>query len=318
MLCLNGLIPRNGARALLMAVLLLAAILLSGCESLNDEAAAPASPFAGPVAIGEPTHSDIREASGMVESRTMPGHFWVHNDANNKQDNHLYLMAKDGTHKARLKLAPLENRDWEDIAIGPCPDSNQPCIFLGDIGDNHLNYEQKLIYRFAEPELALNNGPVDSTLHQGIDIISVVLADERRDAESLIVDPLTRDFYLITKRELNVLVYKVPFPQKTDAAIEVAPVLSLPYLNITAADISADGTELLVKDYSNVYYWKREDTSKEWTEIMQNQTPLELPYAQEPQGEAIAFGLQGSGYYTISEEDDNNREIIYFYKRLKE
>lgn len=60
-----------------------------------------------------------------------------------------------------------------------------------------------------------------------------------------------------------------------------------------------------------VYYWRRENTKTPLAETLRG-TPTDLPYKAERQGESICWGWQDSGYYTISEGDN---QPLYYYKR---
>ncbi|MDL5047668.1 hypothetical protein QQ054_16755 [Oscillatoria amoena NRMC-F 0135] len=71
--------------------------------------------------------------------------------------------------------------------------------------------------------------------------------------------------------------------------------------------------EVLIKDYSSVYYWKRTNTET-LTELLRR-TPELVPYAPEARGEGIAFSLNKAGYYTLSEEVDRHIPHLIFYKR---
>ena len=55
--------------------------------------------------------------------------------------------------KLTCTLAGVENRDWEDIAVGPGPDASKSYVYVADIGDNEGQYQYKYIYRFEEPVL---------------------------------------------------------------------------------------------------------------------------------------------------------------------
>ena len=44
-------------------------------------------------------------------------------------------------------------------------------------------------------------------------------------------------------------------------------------------------------------------------------TPVNLPYQQEPQGEAITFTTRNTGYFTLSEKALASSVKLYFYKR---
>jgi len=82
-----------------------------------------------------------------------------------------------------------------------------------------------------------------------------------------------------------------------------------PFKWITAGDISKDGRQVLIKNYTNVYYWKRDGNEPIWKTIEKN--PQILPYIQEKQGEAIGFTPNGKGYYTTSE---GVYSPIYYYR----
>ncbi|NJM26813.1 MAG: hypothetical protein HC859_16430 [Bacteroidia bacterium] len=80
--------------------------------------------------------------------------------------------------------------------------------------------------------------------------------------------------------------------------------------------MSTDGNEILVKNYNEVYYWKRANATAT-VEATLAQKPTKLPYAAEPQGEAITFDRKGEGYYTLSEENDQKLPHLMFYQRKK-
>jgi hypothetical protein len=82
-----------------------------------------------------------------------------------------------------------------------------------------------------------------------------------------------------------------------------------PFKWITAGDISKDGTQVLLKSYEKVYYWKRNGKEPIWQTM--GGKPEEPNYQQEKQGEAIGFTADGKGYYTTSE---GVYAPIYYYK----
>jgi hypothetical protein len=134
--------------------------------------------------------------------------------------------------------------------------------------------------------------------------------------ESMAIDQHTGDIYLISKREHNVNVYKLPFEAqvKLDTLVP-EKVATLPYHNVVAADFSFEGKELLLKTYDRIYYWHKPDSLSIQQTLLTK--PTELSYKPEPQGESIAWTLDGRGFYTLSESVDNERAKLYFYKRAK-
>lgn len=253
---------------------------------------------------------ELNEASGLAQSTFDESLFWSHNDSGG--DPALYLFNVEGQQQMKIFLAGAKNVDWEDIAIGPGPEEGINYLYVGDIGDNQAVREDLTIYRFPEPNIQEGEelSRIDRTT---IERINFVYEDGARDAETLLVDPLTNHIYVVTKREPKVLLYKLPFPQSTieqDTAIRVA---TLPYTYMTAGDISRDGQEILIKNYLNVYYWQR--SVNEPLEHLLNQRGLRLAYDSEPQGEAIAWSNNTSAFYTISEKSNADQVELLRYSR---
>lgn len=249
----------------------------------------------------------LREASGLVESIGNPGMLWTHNDSGN--DAELFLIDKTGTLKSTVRFPTLKNRDWEEVAVSTSEGKNY--VYIGEIGDNNARYGHKYLYRIEEPVLS---GTVSDTSITRVETITFKLSDGARDTEAFFIDPLTSTCYLFSKREHRIRLYKLNLttPQQTEAVAErVAD--ELPFTLIVAADISADGTEILIKNYDNIYYWKRKP--EEPVEDVLKRSPVVLPYIPEPQGEAIAFDRSGNGFYTLSEQKKKVPQHLYFYKR---
>ncbi len=246
----------------------------------------------------------------MVASRTHPGLLWTHNDSGDKA--RIFLIDSLGRHRATVSLKGISNRDWEDIAVGPGPEDGKTYVYVGEIGDNLARHEYKYVYRFQEPVISTQDITVE--LSQ-IDSIKFKLPDGIRDCEALMIDPHTKDLYIFSKRESAVNLYRLAYPQSTAKILIAEKVLeALPFTLIVAADWSADGKEILIKDYEQVYYWRRSN-HEPITELLKAQ-PILLPYHQEPQGESIAFDYWGKGYYTLSEEAKGVKPALMFYKRI--
>jgi hypothetical protein len=251
----------------------------------------------------------IREASGMVASVNNPGMLWTHNDSGNDAD--VFLLNEQGEIKCTIHLSGIKNRDWEDVAVSSGPREGKNYIYIAEIGDNDAVYDKKILYRIEEP--LITNGTTDTTLTK-IDRMEFKLPDGSRDSEALMIDPVSKNFYIFSKRESHVNLYKLPDTLSTTETMIAERVLEgLPFNLIVAADISEDGSEILAKNYDNVFYWKR--LTGESVEETIKRAPETLPYTPEPQGESIAFSRKGDGYYTISERKKKTPQHLYFYKR---
>jgi hypothetical protein len=247
------------------------------------------------------------EASGICDSRSMPGNVWVQEDGDNP--NKIHLFSHQGQYKGSIQM-PFPNRDWEDISIGPGPENDKTYLYLAEIGDNAAVYDNKYyIYRFVEPQ----------SLQQSItafDRISFQYPDGSRDAECILIDPATKDIYIVTKREFNVRLYRLKYPQSV-SDIQTAEFLqNIPYLIITSGGISPDGKEIVIRNYEVLYYWYRKDGESIPQTLARTRDKL-LPYEKEGQGEGFCFDRDGNGYFTNSETADGQNITSYIYHFAK-
>ena len=296
-------------------------LLLLSLESCGQATVSPTpladtlATFAKGIDRGGIDNSALVEASGLVASRKNTEALWTHNDSGG--DPKVYLISNRGETLGTYVLAGVKSRDWEDIAIGPGPEENETYLYVGDIGDNNAQYPVKIIYRFIEPEVG-DSAVVDTV--RRVDTIRVVYPDGPRDAETLLVDPLTKDVYVISKRERRVNIYRSAFPQSTTQPDTLELLGQIPREQVgileqlVGGDISTDGTEVLLKSYVQVFYWRRANGRVALVDLLQTEPQL-LPYVPEPQGEAIGFAADGSGYYTLSEQQSGIEPRLYFYER---
>lgn len=266
------------------------------------------APFSSGEALVELKNKKLSEISGIVSSINNPGYLWVHNDSGN--DAEVFLVDPNLNIKAGLKLNGIKNRDWEDIAVGPGPVEGKNYIYVGEIGDNEARYQYKHILRFEEPVI---DGSEKKITVDSVDKIAFQLPHKRKDTETLLIDPFTKDLYVISKREEPVYVYQLKYPYSTTDTLTATEIISLPFTQIVGGDFSADGKEILLKNYVNIYYWSN-SSGKSIVEVLKEK-PILLPYEEEPQGESITWARDGSGFYTLSEMNPTEKTFLYFYKR---
>lgn len=296
-------------RVFIRGVIFCCIAVLGGCASI------PTDP-AGGMRVGERVDGGevkaphLIEISGVASSRRYPGMLWVHNDSGDT--NRLYLIDRQGQYYGELWLDGCSARDWEDLATGPDPASSGHFLYVGDTGDNLGVFRDRQICRVIEPELTLGEEPF--SLRRSAEVLRVKFADQPRDAEALLVDPLTHDIYIVTKREPQVVLYRLPYPQPFGGRMEVAPQGILALTGVSAGDVSPDGGEILLKTLSGIFYWRIRPGAS-WLETLQG-LPHRVPYVREPQGEALAWAADGSGYFTLSEKVLGLAPHVYFYPRL--
>jgi hypothetical protein len=258
--------------------------------------------------LAELNDKKLEEVSGLVASIKNPGYLWAHNDSGDKA--RVFLIDTHTKIKMICKLKGIENRDWEDISIGDGPIPGKKYIYVGDIGDNFARYPLKYIYRFEEPEITESVKKMEIT---DFDTITFKLEDGKKDTETLMIDPKTSDLYVVSKREEPVHVYQLKYPFNTKDTLTAKKLFSLPLTQIVAGDFSSTGEELLMKNYEEIYYWKT-PKNKSLEEALKIK-PEKLAYAQEPQGEAIAWARGDGGFYTLTEKIEDEKCQLFFYKR---
>lgn len=261
--------------------------------------------------LGLIAYDPINEASGIAMSRKNPNVLWTHNDSGDQA--RLFAFNLQGSHLGVYNIDGIVNRDWEDIAVGPGPDDNETYIYIGDIGDNSAQHDLKFIYRIPEPMVDSNQAPLDTAISLA-ETITFQYPDGNRDAETLMVDPLTKDIYIISKRESQVKVYLAAYPQSTTQTITLEQVATLNLTLTVGGDISPSGLEILIKTYTTMNYWCR-TPEQTLSQAFENE-PVTVPYISELQGEAVGWTSDQMGYYTISEEPGGIPAHLYFYPRL--
>ncbi len=294
-----------------LTVILLSLSLQSCCWFRNcDDPVPPGDTFPEFESTPEMARVNVNhldEVSGMAPSFHFPGHLWLMEDSGSEPK--IDLLRNDGTYIRKVSFAGA-NRDWEDMAIGPGPEAGRNYIYIGEIGDNNAVYGDYYIYRFEEPAEG------QSTVHTFDTIHFRYPNNESYDAETLMVDPSSRDIYIITKNQLNVRVYRLPYPQNT-SSLNVAEFMgAIKYFLIVSGDISPDGNEILLKAYNAIYYWKRKPGETLY-QVLSRTHDLSAPYIIEPQGESVCWDTEARGYYTMSERATGSEAPPLYYYRKK-
>jgi hypothetical protein len=262
---------------------------------------------------------DVVEISGLAVSRTQPGVIWGHNDSGDTA--RVFAISPTGEHLRTFTLAGATATDWEDMAIGPGPTPGSDYLYLGDIGDNQAVRPSIIVYRVAEPAVSVGAMPSDDLA--GVEALTLRYADKPHDAETLLVDPVTGDLFVVTKEIVaglssvfraaaplapgpEIVIEKVAeFDLRQNQSRVVVPPDASPLANVgwvpTAGDILSDGSLIAIRTYSTVWIWARGDD--ETVAAALESPPCEGPSILEPQGEAIAFG-GNDRYYTLSEGAD--------------
>ncbi len=274
-------------------LLLIAVPLFPGASCLLLAQPAPFGPGQVRGTVQDPR---LTEISGVVASRRQSNVLWVHNDSGNRAE--VYALSQEGVLLATCRVQGAQARDWEDIALGPGPDPAITYLYLGDIGDNRARYPTIHVYRTPEPNLA--SRPASSMMDtEPCEKIELAYPDGPQDAETLVVDPVTGDLYIVSKRHLFSHVYHAQAPLVAGEAIPLVLVTLLPWGLATGGDISTDGGLVVFRGPSHAMIWQRPEQGPLWANLRHN--GKRVPLQSEPQGEAICFGTGNRSLLTLSE-----------------
>ncbi len=255
--------------------------------------------------VGTLSAQFLAEVSGLVVSRQNPGVFWVHNDSGDA--NRIYAITESGTVLGAYTLVGAQAVDWEDIAIGPGPVAGVDYLYVGDIGDNGASSNVAPVYRVREPSVSTSQTPAIFEL-QGVDTIGLFYPNnEAHNSETLLVDPITGDLFIVTKDAAGTSVlFKAPAPLVPNTRITLtrAGVIQLPGRTTsdvfaTAGDISQAGDLIVLRTYNRAYAWRRAAGQSVEATMLGNRCTITV--RSEPQGESIGLAPDGRSYFTVSE-----------------
>lgn len=293
--------PRNAA------VVALAAVAAGCAGNSEDRGYAQESPGrCGPPEMVAELPAELIEASGVTRDPRSPDVFWAHNDSGNPAE----LFALDGSGRV-LAVVPVEgapNRDWEDIAVGPCPSGS--CIYLADIGDNLAVHSSVVVHRLTLPGLpdAAETSPRPALRPETS--WRLVYPSGPRDAESLAIDAEHGELIIVTKgREDFVELYSLPLSDlrpdpETPNTLRRVGSLRVPIGGgtsqlITAGDLSPDGTRLVVRSYTTLFEFAWPGAAA--FDTLAVPAASSLLGALEAQGEGVAWEQSGESLVLVSE-----------------
>ena len=266
--------------------------------------------FATGVVAGAISIYDVSEASGLLVSRQNPGVLWTHNDSGYRGS--IFALSTNGTYLARHQTPNVYSGDFEDISFGPGPLPHFNYIYFGDIGDNYLNRSSIRLFRFPEPAAYpyQSNAPPILSI-PGSQEITLYYPDGPFNCEGMIIDPATGDLFLAAKTTTNAHIFTATRAQLDSGETTLTYLHDTDFKKVSGADISADGSLIALRRGEKGGLWVRATNESVGTALLR--APITIPInTNEPNGEAIAFNPNGSGYYTLSE---GYLQPIYYFAR---
>ena len=248
---------------------------------------------------GEIDDPELAEVSGLAVSHRDAALFWVINDSGNPAV--IYALDRSGKRHGSYELEGLNNHDFEDLVsyVG----QQGPMLAVADCGDNLRWRRQIQLHVLAEPDPHQNGrAPVLRSYR-------LRYPDGARDCESLAYDPRTNEWILLEKAAGPSGVYALNLQGDAELrriatlperGLQPAP-LVLPFSAryrgaLSAADISADGCQLLALTLSHVLIYRRR-LAEPWEDALQRAAQVyRLPLMRQP--EAAAFDQAGKVWVT--------------------
>lgn len=259
--------------------------------------------FAAPVADAAPAGGHVQfrlrdhrldEVSGIAAGIASPGVVYVENDGGDSA-RFFALDASSGAVRAVYTVPGARNVDWEDIAVAPDAHGT-PSVWLADIGDNDARRRSVQIYRVDEPHVAPSGR--GAHLHTGAaEVWRLTYPDGPHNAESLAVSPRGVP-YIVTKSLLgSSVVFAAPSTPGVSSLRRVGtirfrvtgtpgPFAPVGQLTATGADLSRDGRVLVVRTYTDAYFWQVRAGN---VAAALRTRPVRMPLPRQPQGEGICL-----------------------------
>jgi hypothetical protein len=221
----------------------------------------------------------IVESSGLAVSRLHPGIVYTHNDSGGSPK--IFAVGQDGRTKATLTIAGAGARDWEAMALGR-DQAGRPALFVADIGDNMGGaWPYVTVYRVPEPT-RLSSQTLRATAFR------IKYEDGPRNAESLLINPLTNRLYIASKEFAGGL-YAAPARLRTDRSNVLHKIANAPSLATDGA-YAPDGRTFVVRTYFAAHVYSAPGR------LLRT---VSLP--NQEQGESIGYALDGRSLLVGSE-----------------
>lgn len=259
----------------------LAGSLVAGCTVEPARATDPCDARAASIDLP----AEVAEISGIAASRRYPGVYWTHNDSGGEP----VVFALDGSGRVlgRVRVSGARNRDWEDIALGPCPDGT--CLYIADTGDNRLRRSDAAIYRVPEP------APGDSASRPA-ERFKLRFPDGPRDVEAVYVLPDTT-IYLVGKgRGHPIALYRAapPFGDVVDLEeIQRFGTTAAALADqVTGAAATPDGRWVTIRSYTSLRFYHPEPDGRLAPAL--DGAVVDLQPLAEPQGEGVEILEDGT------------------------
>lgn len=254
---------------------------------------------------------DLKESSGVAVSRKHENILWSHNDSGDDPD--IYAINLAGDELGRFRVRRARAGDWEDIALGPCPNEEQTpdCLYIADTGDNEGRRASVNLYIVPEPV------PPEERRKRRRDTrrsrrLTVRYPRGHPDVEAMAVGPEGHVLLVSKGRRGPITMYHIPVERLNQDSVlaRFAGTLSMPSTRqlgrlVTGAAISPSGRRAVIRTHWELFFYDRDENGR----LTADGPPCFLG-AVEPQGEAVDF-LDEENLVLLSETLGGHPGTIY-------
>ncbi len=241
-----------------------------------------------PATVCRITDDRLAELSGLVATRT--GYVVVNDGSDDAAARRIFFLDRR-CKVVRTVAYPSRPRDTEDLA-----QSADGTLWVGDIGDNSRTRSTIALWRLAPS----SRKPA---------LFRLAYPDGAQDAEALLLPP-TGPPVVVTKPG-TVYVTDGPLRSGAITPLRRAGAVRLPMtgtsnpfsfpgrLLITGGAVSPDGQRAALRTYADAFEFDVPDGDV--VRAVTEGTPRVVPLPDEPQGESVAYAVDGSALLTVSE-----------------
>lgn len=248
------------------------------------------------VGTPNPLPTDIgTEASGLARSSTIPGGFWVVDDATGTDT--VAAVDSRGRLLAQVTVGGMDAANAEALTQATCEYGS--CLYVGDIGDNSARRADVTIFRIAEPARGATSATAEAWHYR--------YPDGPHNAESMIVDG--NRILIITKPNAGKAAHRLYSGAAGGGELILVRTFRPPapehplqsaFTGTVATDASFDGHRVLLLTYDQVIAYVAPAGPVDPADFPR-WPHQELPMPQLDQAEGITGLADGCGYAVVSE-----------------
>lgn len=207
----------------------------------------------GQLSIKSKLPKKLREVSGMAYLRDST--VWMINDSGNSAK--IYQVNFQGELLKNFRVKNAKNKDWEDLAK-----DEEGNVYIGDIGNNSSKRKDLVIYKIPNPEKEKGDQIEAKKIKFSYPEQKKFPPKKKNlkyDSEAFFYHE--DHLYIITKNRADpfdgeALIYKVKAKKGEHKAKYIGsfvPCTEYAYCRITAADISSDGSKVVLLSYGKLW-----------------------------------------------------------------